>query len=159
MIRSNLCRLNSEKILGSISPSISNALRQFSNQKYESNEMRFNDQQAPYYTAKDIEFCPNRAKDVMQNHVEETSENTEGDDTSNEIKKTESATFQSDKDHVNIYQSGNSVSLYSVMQSNVPEPYGTKDKAPTHLNMPGSSSSHDSKYLSEKIQSTHQSKQ
>lgn len=159
MIRNNLCRFSSGKIIEPFGICIYNPLRWFSKQKNERNEMHFNDQQAPYYTAKDIEFCPNRAKDVMQNHVQETSENACSDDSSSETKMSDSATFQSDKDHVNIYQSGNSVSLYSVMQSNVPEPFATTDKAPTHLNMPGSSSSQDCKYLSEKIQNTHQSKQ
>lgn len=159
MIRNTLCRFSSGKIIEPFSTYSYNPLRWFSKQKNECNEMHFNDQQASYYTAKDIEFCPNRAKDVMQNHVQETSENTCSDASSPETKKGDSVTFQSDKDHANIYQSGNSVSLYSVMQSNVPEPFATKDKAPTHLNMPGGSSSKDCKYLSEKIQNTHQSKQ
>ena len=121
--------------------------------------MHFNEQQASYYTAKDIEFCPNRAKEVMQNYVQETSQNACCDESYAETNITDSTTLQSDKDHMDMYQAGGSVSLYSVMQSNVPEPFNTKDKAPTHLNMPGSSSSQDCKYLSEKIQSTHQSKQ
>lgn len=159
MILNNLCRFSSRRIIEPFRTCFYNPTCRFSKQKNERNEMHFNDQQAPYYTAKDIEFCPNRAKDVMQNHVQETSENTCSDDSSAETIKGDSVTFQSDKDHANIYQSGNSVSLHSVMQSNVPEPFTTKDKSPTHLNMPGSSSSRDCKYLSEKIQNTHQSKQ
>ncbi|GIX86034.1 uncharacterized protein CEXT_331311 [Caerostris extrusa] len=41
-------------------------------------ERMFNDQQAPYYTAKDVEFCPNRSKEIMQNNVKETSEKAVG---------------------------------------------------------------------------------
>lgn len=161
MIRSNICRSVSSRIVETFSPCLYNPLRFFSNKKNERSEMHFNDQQASYYTAKDVEFCPNRAKEVMQNYVQETSENAaSSDETSTQATKhTDSETSQMDKDHVNIYQSGNSVSLHSVMQSNVPEPFTTRDKAPTHLNMPGSSSTQDYKYLSGKMQNTHQSKQ
>ncbi|GFS62071.1 uncharacterized protein TNIN_258701 [Trichonephila inaurata madagascariensis] len=93
-----------------------------------------NYQQATYYTAKDVEFCPNRAKEVMQNNVEETSEKAVRNDTSISEKNTDSTV---DDEHMKAYQADNSVSLYSVMQSNVPEPFNTCDKAPTHLNMPG----------------------
>jgi len=158
MIRSNISRLNSLKVFERFSPSFSHTSRLFS-KRNGSDSSHLSEEQAPYYTAKDIEFCPNRAKEVMQNYVQETSQNASNDESVTEVKKIDTTTFQSDKDHVDIYQSGNSVSLYSVMQSNVPEPFTTKDKAPTHLNMPGSSSSQDCKYLSEKIQSTHQSKQ
>lgn len=159
MMRYNICRSTSAKIVEVFSPCLYNPLRYFSKQNNEPAEMHFNEQQTSYYTAKDIEFCPNRAKEVMQNYVQETSENTSCDESTAKIDKTDSGTLQYDKDHMNMYQSGNSVSLYSVMQSNVPEPFTTKDKAPTHLNMPGSSSTQDYKYLSEKIQNTHQSKQ
>ncbi|GFU54333.1 uncharacterized protein NPIL_631031 [Nephila pilipes] len=61
-----------------------------------------NYQQASYYTAKDVEFCPNRAKDIMQNNVEETSEKA----VSNEphiSQKTDSA-FTVDDEHMKAYQ-------------------------------------------------------
>lgn len=156
MIRNNLNRISSKKMLEACNPYFYHSLRLFSKQK---SEVHFNDQQATYYTAKDIEFCPNRAKEVMQNYVQETSDNTSNDDASHENHQDASDSAECDKDHVNVYKSGNSVSLYSVMQSNVPEPFATSEEASTHLNMPGSSSSQDCKYLSEKIQNTHQSKQ
>ncbi|XP_035222487.1 uncharacterized protein LOC118195299 [Stegodyphus dumicola] len=133
--------------------------RTYSKKNENSTEIHFNDQQASYYAAKDVEFCPNRAREVMQNYVQETGQNMCNDDPFIETKKIEPAVPMSDRDHMEAYQSGNSVSLYSVMQSNVPEPFSAHGRAPTHLNMPGSSSSQDCKYLSGKLQSTHQSKQ
>lgn len=159
MLRSNLCRLSSSAIGDKLESCCYNPFRLYSKQKDQSQlDMHFSEQQGPYYTAKDVEFCPNRAKEVMQNNVTETTQVWNGDSGS-QMEKSDSAT-ECDKQHMDVYcQSGTSVSLYSVMQSNVPEPFTTKDKAPTHLNMPGSSSSQASKYLSEKMQSTHQSKQ
>lgn len=154
MIRNYLSRINSRNVLEVCNPCFYYPLRLFSDQK---GEMNFNDQQASYYTAKDVEFCPNRAKEVMQNYVQETSDNASNDDFSHENRNI--AAEEGDKDHVDGYKSGISVSLYSVMQSNVPEPFTTSDEVSTHLNMPGSSSSQDCKYLSGKIQNTHQSKQ
>lgn len=154
MIRSYLSRINSRNILEVCNLCFYYPSRLFSEQK---REVNFNDQQASYYTAKDIEFCPNRAKEVMQNYVQETSDNASNDDCSHENRNI--ASEEGDKDHVDGYKSGSSVNLYSVMQSNVPEPFTTSDEVSTHLNMPGSSSSQDCKYLSGKIQNTHQSKQ
>ncbi|CAL1287825.1 unnamed protein product [Larinioides sclopetarius] len=116
----------------------------------------FNDQQSSYYTAKDVEFCPGRAKEIMQNNVQETSEQASGNEP---VKKTDSTSTQAEEEHMKAYRANNSVSLYSVMQSNVPEPYNTREKAPTNLNMPGGSSTRDYKYLSGKMQTTHHSRQ
>lgn len=114
----------------------------------------FNEHQSSYYTAKDVEFCPNRAKEVMQNNVERAAENSVNEEPFAEVKKSSPV-----DDHMEAYRADSSVSLYSVMQSNVPEPFNTTDKAPTHLNMPGSSSTRDYKYLSGKMQTTHHSRQ
>nr|XP_015930715.1 uncharacterized protein LOC107457148 [Parasteatoda tepidariorum] len=115
--------------------------------------------QGSYYTAKDIEFCPNRAKEVLQNCVLEAKQDLCEDDPFIEADKVNPAKPQSEEEHAQMYQSFSSVSLYSVMQSNVPDPFSTSSKAPTHLNMPGSSSSQGYKYLSGKLQNTHHSKQ
>ena len=52
--------------------------------------------------------------------------------------------------HVDKYDSHGSVSLYSVMQSNVPEPFNPHGRNPTHLNMPGGGVKLGDKYLSDK---------
>ncbi|GFV61139.1 uncharacterized protein TNCV_2100141 [Trichonephila clavipes] len=75
-----------------------------------------NYQQAPYYTAKDVEFCPNRAKEVMQNNVEETSEKAVRNDTSISEKNTDSTTV--DDEHMKAYQADNSVSLSLIILDN-----------------------------------------
>ncbi|GFQ75791.1 hypothetical protein TNCT_653451 [Trichonephila clavata] len=65
-----------------------------------------NYQQAAYYTAKDVEFCPNRAKEIMQNNVEETSEKAVRNDSSVPEEKTDSSTL--DDEHMKAYQADSS---------------------------------------------------
>ncbi|KAG8200479.1 hypothetical protein JTE90_000559 [Oedothorax gibbosus] len=77
-------------------------------------ETMFNEHQGSYYTAKDVEFCPNRAKEVMQNNVEGASENSMNEEPFAEIKK--SSVIEED-DHMEAYRADSSVSLYSVMQN------------------------------------------
>ena len=53
------------------------------------------------------------------------------------------------------YRTDPTVSLYSVMQSQVPRPYG---RDPTHLNMPGASKMRQHKYTSGMLHDTHPSR-
>lgn len=121
-------------------------------------KVKSSSQQVSCYTAQDIEFCPNRNREVLQNYVVEVSEGDRNEDPFAAGKDFTPAAPMSDRDHLEAYKAGNAVSLYSVMQSNVPEPFSTRGKSPTHLNMPGGSCSQGYKYLSGKMQNTHQSK-
>ncbi|XP_059482201.1 protein FAM210A-like isoform X2 [Neocloeon triangulifer] len=56
------------------------------------------------------------------------------------------------------YDYNKTVSLHSVMQSNVPQPFAASGKAPSHLNMPGGQHTQDSKYLAHEQQNLHASK-
>lgn len=58
--------------------------------------------------------------------------------------------------HVGSYDCTGAVSLHSVMQTNVPEPFSPSGKAPSHLNMPGGQWSQEDKYLSQDRQDAHQ---
>ncbi|XP_013776615.1 uncharacterized protein LOC106461344 [Limulus polyphemus] len=64
-----------------------------------------------------------------------------------------------DKEHLEAYEHSGSVSLNSVMQSTVPQPFASSSKSPSHINMPGGTRSREQKYLSGERQSTHQSEQ
>ncbi|KAL7635503.1 UNVERIFIED_CONTAM: hypothetical protein RMT77_014572 [Armadillidium vulgare] len=69
--------------------------------------------------------------------------------------KINSKTSPSDK-HVAVYDASNSVSLSSVMQSNVPKPFETKGTdAPPHLGMPGGQWSQGDKYVSGDLHDHH----
>ncbi|KAG0720325.1 Protein FAM210B, mitochondrial [Chionoecetes opilio] len=59
--------------------------------------------------------------------------------------------------HFDIYDSRITVSLSSVMQTNVPKPYGITGKAPVHLNMPGGQWAQDEKYISGDLHTFHHS--
>lgn len=59
--------------------------------------------------------------------------------------------------HSDIYDSRITVSLSSVMQTNVPKPYGITGKAPAHLNMPGGQWAQDEKYISGDLHTFHHS--
>ncbi|KAK8374692.1 hypothetical protein O3P69_010534 [Scylla paramamosain] len=59
--------------------------------------------------------------------------------------------------HSDIYDSRITVSLSSVMQTNVPKPYGITGKAPVHLNMPGGQWAQDEKYISGDLHTFHHS--
>jgi hypothetical protein len=50
------------------------------------------------------------------------------------------------------------VSLHSVMQSQVPDPFNPHGRNPTHLNMPGGGRSQQQKYLSGNLQKSHPSR-
>ncbi|CAD5117610.1 unnamed protein product [Dimorphilus gyrociliatus] len=64
-----------------------------------------------------------------------------------------------DSSYTSAYRSQSNVNLYSTMQSNVPEPFCSSQKGnPTHLNMPGGGSHQREKFMYNKIQSTHPSK-
>jgi len=63
-----------------------------------------------------------------------------------------------DIDHILGYNSGTTVSLYSVMQSNVPEPFKPGNRSPTNLNMPGGGQVLKAKYTSSELHNTHPSK-
>jgi hypothetical protein len=54
--------------------------------------------------------------------------------------------------HIGSYDCNGAVSLHSVMQTNVPEPFSPKGKAPSHLNMPGGQWSQEDKYLAQDMQ-------
>ncbi|XP_076321271.1 uncharacterized protein LOC143230871 [Tachypleus tridentatus] len=64
-----------------------------------------------------------------------------------------------DKEHLEAYEHSGSVSLNSVMQSTVPQPFSSSSKSPVHVNMPGGTWSREQKYLSGERQSVHQSQQ
>lgn len=59
--------------------------------------------------------------------------------------------------HVDVYDARITVSLSSVMQTNVPKPYGISGKAPVHLNMPGGQWAQDDKYVSGDLHDHHHS--
>ncbi|XP_053635903.2 uncharacterized protein [Cherax quadricarinatus] len=59
--------------------------------------------------------------------------------------------------HVDVYDSRITVSLSSVMQTNVPKPFEISGKAPVHLNMPGGQWAQDDKYVSGDLQDCHHS--
>lgn len=60
--------------------------------------------------------------------------------------------------HSDKYDTRITVSLSSVMQTNVPKPYEISGKAPVHLNMPGGQWAQDEKYISGDLQTFHHSK-
>lgn len=65
----------------------------------------------------------------------------------------------SESSHTSAYQSQSNVNLYSTMQSNVPEPFSSSQQGnPTHLNMPGGGFHQREKFLYNKVQNTHPSK-
>lgn len=56
-----------------------------------------------------------------------------------------------------VYDAHNTVSLSSVMQTNVPKPFEISGKAPVHLNMPGGQWAQDEKYVSGDLHTYHHS--
>ncbi|XP_069176010.1 uncharacterized protein [Procambarus clarkii] len=59
--------------------------------------------------------------------------------------------------HVDVYDARITVSLSSVMQANVPKPYGISGKVPVHLNMLGGQWAQDDKYVSGDLLDHHHS--
>ncbi|XP_069175901.1 uncharacterized protein [Procambarus clarkii] len=62
-----------------------------------------------------------------------------------------------DDSHVDVYDARITVSLSSVMQANVPKPYGISGKVPVHLNMLGGQWAQDDKYVSGDLLDHHHS--
>jgi hypothetical protein len=97
-------------------------------------------------------FSPQRSRDITSNAI-----GLQFADTRNAIDVTldNSASQMSLSDpHVASYDCNGAISLNSVMQSNVPEPFGGMHKF-THLNMPGGSWEQTNKFLSHDLQSSH----
>lgn len=102
-----------------------------------------------------VTFSPQRARDIsstaiatnmwnQRSFIDITIDSTNYNDQS-----------QSTQDpHVGSYDCRGAVSLNSVMQSNVPTPFGGMNKF-THLNMPGGQWSQSSKFMSHDLQASH----
>ena len=91
------------------------------------------------------EFSPNRPRDVVNSAVNFATQTTE-----ERLCNAES----SDRESMAEYGAA-PISLSSVMQSNVPEPFNATGRSPTHLNMPGGAAMRDSKYVSDRQQAAH----
>lgn len=101
-----------------------------------------------------VTFSPQRARDIsstaiatnmwnQRSFIDITIDSTQYNDT------------QSTQDpHIGSYDCRGSVSLNSVMQSNVPNPFGGMHKF-THLNMPGGQWSQSSKFMSHDLNAAH----
>jgi len=129
--------------------------------------------QVPYdaqsFNSKDHEFTPYRARETMD-RSNSAGYNMEANIGSLDMGQGRHDEVQSSEDYgshapnsqeqirQDIYARGE-VSLDSVMQSNVPEPFdGTGHEGTSHMNMPGGGSGRANKYLYSNLHSHHPSK-
>lgn len=101
-----------------------------------------------------VTFSPQRARDISSTAIATNMWNQRSS-----IDITIDSTNYSDTQpiqdpHVSSYDCRGAVSLNSVMQSNVPNPFGGMHKF-THLNMPGGQWSQSNKFMSHDLQSAH----
>ena len=66
---------------------------------------------------------------------------------------------QEEVDRVEMFSNRGEVSLDSVMQSNVPEPFQPQGRNPSHMNMPGGGKGRTNRYLYSNVHGTHPNKQ
>ena len=104
------------------------------------------------FQSREHEFYAARSHDIMPRTAEELE--NDGHGVNNGETKVAVETEELEK-----YETLSSVSLRSVMQSNVPEPFNPHGRNPTHLNMPGGGVKLQEKYLSGNLQKVHPSRQ
>lgn len=98
----------------------------------------------------EMEFLSSKTRELCSQSVDHQSQQGIQEQANNET---------GDNSHTSAYQSQSNVNLYSTMQSNVPEPFCSSQRGnPTHLNMPGGGFHQREKFLYNKVQNTHPSK-
>lgn len=106
------------------------------------------------YKSRVIQFSSSRSRDLMGQAIDIQHEHELAEST-NDQASTVKVNEASDQ-HVESYDTRGNLSLNSVMQTMVPEPFSTQGKkAPTHLNMPGGHVQQGQKYLADDLQETH----
>ncbi len=108
------------------------------------------------FQSREHEFYAARSHDIMPRTAEELEGEGNGVDVNGGKK---SRAKEEEKEQLEKYERLSSVSLRSVMQSNVPEPFNPHGRNPTHLNMPGGGVKLQEKYLSGNLQKVHPSRQ
>lgn len=106
------------------------------------------------FQSREHEFYHARSHDIMPRTAEELESEGHGVKEANE-----QVLKEAQKEELEKYERLSSVSLRSVMQSNVPEPFNPHGRNPTHLNMPGGGVKLQEKYLSGNLQKVHPSRQ
>ncbi|KAM7352684.1 uncharacterized protein ACRADG_005114 isoform 2-T3 [Cochliomyia hominivorax] len=106
--------------------------------------------------AETTRFSPHRSREISATVI--LSQNYQGI-SSPKIDITTDNSFSNENSekrdpHVKLYDCYGAISLNSVMQSNVPTPFGGMHNF-THLNMPGGQWSQDNKFMSQNLQSSH----
>ena len=128
-----------------------------SNSTYSAVEEQYEGSVLQGFQSREHEFYHARSHDIMPRTAEELEESghgvKEGINTDNNAMKAKG------KEELEKYERLSSVSLRSVMQSNVPEPFNPHGRNPTHLNMPGGGVKLQEKYLSGNLQKVHPSRQ
>lgn len=103
-------------------------------------------------TESEVRFSPQRTRDISANaiHLHHVNDNNIDITVNN-------TTISPPQDpHVRSYDCNGAISLNSVMQSQVPEPFSGSGES--HLNMPGGQWEQSSKYMSSNLQATHYTK-
>lgn len=95
-------------------------------------------------------FSPQRTRDINSNAILTHQSSY----VANHIDVTVDNSSSSMDAHVQSYDCRGAVNLNSVMQSNVPSPFGGLHKF-THLNMPGGGWAQEGKFLAQDLQSSH----
>ena len=90
-------------------------------------------------------FSPQRARDITGDVI--LSQNSS-------IKSDSKQDLSADN-FLQSYDCSGTISLNSAMQTNVPDPYAAKGKAPSHLNMPGGEWGRSDKYVAQDLQNSH----
>ncbi|XP_023031392.1 uncharacterized protein LOC6641906 isoform X2 [Drosophila willistoni] len=107
--------------------------------------------------AETTRFSPQRSRDISATVImAQAPISTIDITTDNSYSGSQGATvgLSPDDPHVQSYDCFGAVSLNSVMQSNVPQPFGGMHKF-SHLNMPGGQWSQEFKFTSQNMQSSH----
>lgn len=103
-------------------------------------------------TESEVRFSPQRTRDISANAIYLHPVN----DNSIDITVNNTTISPPQDPHVRSYDCNGAISLNSVMQSQVPEPFSGSSKS--HLNMPGGQWEQSSKYMSSNLQATHYTK-
>ncbi|GLG96595.1 Putative conserved plasma membrane protein [Gryllus bimaculatus] len=101
--------------------------------------------------AEKAQFSPQRSRDISGPVI---LSKTMGTFINNEFATGYNSCSQPSDPRLSSYDCRGLVSLHSVMQTNVPEPFSAKGKA-THLNMPGGQWGQGYKYISDDLQNFH----
>ena len=124
-----------------------------SNNDYNAVEEQYEGSVLQGFQSREHEFYHARSHDIMPRTAEELENSGQG------VKENNTVVKEKEKEELEKYERLSSVSLRSVMQSNVPEPFNPHGKNPTHLNMPGGGVKLQEKYLSGNLQKVHPSRQ